>query len=139
MGYRFIAPVRTVELDTPEAAIASTQPSVSDVAETSSIAAPKRNGKRHLWLALTISAAVFVAIFALKIYPGVWANRRPVIQSVAVLPLVNLSDDPEQEYFSDGITEELTTNLSYARPLRVLSRSSTIGFKGSHLSAPQIA
>ena len=52
---------------------------------------------------------------------------------------MNLSNDPEQEYFSDGITEELITNLSYAKPLRVLSRSSTIGLKGSHLSVPQIA
>jgi TolB-like protein/Flp pilus assembly protein TadD len=52
---------------------------------------------------------------------------------------VNLSNDPEQEYFSDGITEQLITDLSYAKPLRVLSRSSTIRFKGSHLSVPQIA
>jgi TolB-like protein/Flp pilus assembly protein TadD len=87
-------------------------------------------------------------ILALLVTMVVWFNRstisswlsvRPAIQSVAVLPLVNLSNDPEQEYFADGMTEQLITDLSYAKPLRVLSRSSTIGFKGSHLSVPQIA
>jgi TolB-like protein/DNA-binding winged helix-turn-helix (wHTH) protein/Tfp pilus assembly protein PilF len=64
---------------------------------------------------------------------------RPAIQSIAVLPLANLSNDPSQEYFADGITEQLITDLSYTKELRVLSRSSTIGFKGSPLSVPQIA
>jgi TolB-like protein/DNA-binding winged helix-turn-helix (wHTH) protein/Flp pilus assembly protein TadD len=68
-----------------------------------------------------------------------WFGRGPKIQSVAVLPLVNLSNDPEQEYFADGMTEQLITDLSYAKPLRVLSRSSTNGFKGSSLSVPLIA
>jgi TolB-like protein/DNA-binding winged helix-turn-helix (wHTH) protein/Flp pilus assembly protein TadD len=70
---------------------------------------------------------------------SVWLGIRPAIQSIAVLPLANLSDDPSQEYLADGITEQLITDLSYAKKLRVLSRSSTIGFKGSPLSAPQIA
>ena len=52
---------------------------------------------------------------------------------------MNLSNEPEQEYLADGITEELITDLSYAQPLRVLSRSSTIRFKGSHLSVAEIA
>jgi TolB-like protein/DNA-binding winged helix-turn-helix (wHTH) protein/Tfp pilus assembly protein PilF len=139
MGYRFIAPVRTVELDTPERSIASMQPSVSDVPEITPLAMPKWSGKRRLWLALAISAAVIVAVSTFMIYSGVWANRRPAIRSVAVLPLVNLSNDPEQEYFADGMTEQLITDLSYAKQLRVLSRSSTIAFKNSNLSASQIA
>ena len=139
MGYRFIAPVRTVELDTPERSIASMQPSVSDVPEITPLAMPKWSGKRRLWLALAISSAVIVAVSTFMIYSGVWANRRPAIRSVAVLPLVNLSNDPEQEYFADGMTEQLITDLSYAKQLRVLSRSSTIAFKNSNLSVPQIA
>jgi len=99
-------------------------------------------------LRLRSLALWIAAILALAIIPTVrvgyqpvlgWLGLRPAIQSVAVLPLVNLSNDPEQEYYSDGITEQLITDLSYAKPLRVLSRSSTIGFKGSHLSVPQIA
>jgi TolB-like protein/DNA-binding winged helix-turn-helix (wHTH) protein/Flp pilus assembly protein TadD len=68
-----------------------------------------------------------------------WFGRRPSIQSIAVLPFVNLSNDPEQEYFADGMTEELITNLSYAKSLRVVSRASTFGFKQSNLSVPRIA
>jgi TolB-like protein/DNA-binding winged helix-turn-helix (wHTH) protein/Flp pilus assembly protein TadD len=88
------------------------------------------------------------AVLALLVTTAVWFNRqtlsvwlgiRPAIQSVAVLPLVNLSNDPAQEYLADGITEQLITDLSYAKPLRVLSRESTIAFKGSNLSVPQIA
>jgi TolB-like protein/Flp pilus assembly protein TadD len=70
---------------------------------------------------------------------SVWLGIRPAIQSIAVLPLANLSNDPSQEYVADGITDQLITDLSYAKQLRVLSRSSTIGFKGSSLSVPQIA
>lgn len=84
-----------------------------------------------------------LAAFSLIILGTVLARRlaRPdaPIHSLAVLPLVNLSNDPEQEYFADGMTEELTTALSYAKSLRVVSRSSTIAFKNSHLSVPQIA
>src|SRR5262249_15912022 len=68
-----------------------------------------------------------------------WFSGRPSIQSVAVLPLANLSNDPEYEYFADGMTEQLITDLSYAKPLRVLSRASTMGFKNSSLSVPEIA
>ncbi|MGL4243054.1 MAG: TPR end-of-group domain-containing protein [Beijerinckiaceae bacterium] len=55
------------------------------------------------------------------------ADRR---QSVAVLPFANLSGDPEQEYFSDGITEDLITDLSKLSGLRVATRIATIGYKG---------
>jgi TolB-like protein len=61
------------------------------------------------------------------------------VHSLAVLPLVNLSQDPTMEYFADGMTEELTTDLSYVKALRVVSRASTIGFKKSNLSVQQIA
>ena len=86
-------------------------------------------------LALLVTTAVWFNRQTLS----VWLGIRPAIQSVAVLPLVNLSNDPAQEYLADGITEQLITDLSYAKPLRVLSRSSTIAFKGSNLSVPQIA
>jgi TolB-like protein/DNA-binding winged helix-turn-helix (wHTH) protein/Flp pilus assembly protein TadD len=86
-------------------------------------------------LALLVTTAVWFSRQTLS----VWLGIRPAIQSVAVLPLVNLSNDPAQEYLADGITEQLITDLSYAKPLRVLSRESTIAFKGSNLSVPQIA
>ena len=60
-------------------------------------------------------------------------------KSIAVLPLVNMSSDPEQEYFSDGISEELLNLLAKVNGLRVISRTSAFLYKGSDKSTPQIA
>lgn len=60
-------------------------------------------------------------------------------KSIAVLPFVNMSSDPEQEYFSDGVSEELLNLLSKIPGLRVISRSSTFTFKGKDVDIPTIA
>lgn len=59
--------------------------------------------------------------------------------SIAVLPFVNMSSDPEQEYFSDGLTEELLNLLAKIPELRVTSRSSAFAFKGQAISIPEVA
>ncbi len=59
--------------------------------------------------------------------------------SIAVLPFVNVSADPEQEYFSDGISEELLNLLAQIPELRVISRSSAFSFKGQNISAVEVA
>lgn len=61
------------------------------------------------------------------------------IQSLAVIPLRNLSNDPSQEYFSDGMTDELITDLAKAGGLRVISHTSVERYKGTKLSLPEIA
>jgi TolB-like protein/lipoprotein NlpI len=61
------------------------------------------------------------------------------IEAIAVLPLDNLSGDPEQEYFSDGMTETLITELSKIRALKVISRTSVMRFKDTDKSLPEIA
>src|SRR5208282_5701046 len=58
------------------------------------------------------------------------ANIRP-IHSIAVLPLQNLSNDPSQEYFADGMGDELITDLAQLGSLRVISRTSTVQYKGT--------
>src|SRR5712691_2670444 len=63
----------------------------------------------------------------------------PRIASLAVLPLANLSADATQEYFSDGMTEALITNLARISALRVISRTSVIQYKGTKKPMPQIA
>jgi len=61
------------------------------------------------------------------------------IRSLAVLPLRNLSNDPSQEYFSDGMTDELITDLAKASGLRVISHTSVERYKGTKLSLPEVA
>ncbi len=61
------------------------------------------------------------------------------IKTLAVLPFVNMSSDPEQEYFSDGITEEILNVLAGIQGLRVTSRTSAFAFKGKNLEIPVIA
>jgi TolB-like protein len=61
------------------------------------------------------------------------------IQSLAVLPLENLSKDPEQEYFADGMTDELITDLAKIASIRVISRGSVIRYRGSKKPLAEIA
>jgi eukaryotic-like serine/threonine-protein kinase len=105
------------------------------------------------WIvALTVStlAAIFVVVLAPSIAKvGNWRERLPQwsitgsnieqIHSLAVLPLRNLSGDPAQEYFADGMTEELTTDLSKIGAVRVISRTSAMRYKGANKPLPEIA
>ena len=66
-------------------------------------------------------------------------TRGRAIRSIAVLPLENLSRDPEQEYFADDMTDALTTDLSKIGALRVISRTSAMHYKGTNKTLPEIA
>jgi TolB-like protein/DNA-binding winged helix-turn-helix (wHTH) protein len=87
--------------------------------------------------------AVVAALVGLNVRG--WRDRRfiqppkPQIQALAVLPLTNLSGDPEQEYFADGMTEALITELGRVGSPRVMSRQSVMQFKGSRKSLREIA
>lgn len=67
------------------------------------------------------------------------AGLPAVTTSIAVLPFVNMSADPDQEYFSDGISEELLNLLAHIRELQVAARTSSFAFKGQNLGIPEIA
>ena len=81
------------------------------------------------------------ALLILLIIGGIYllTGRREAINSIAVLPLENLSGDPEQEYFADGMTDALISNLAKIEQLTVISRTSVMRYKGSDKSLPEIA
>lgn len=67
------------------------------------------------------------------------ANSQTELRSIAILPLANLSGDPQQDYFADGITEELINDLGQVSNLRVISLTSSLSYKGTHKNLPEIA
>ena len=98
----------------------------------------QRFGQQH-------ETEVWAALFFLLPRPPARHDRAigsaaaPKIRSLAVLPLVNMSGDPGQEYFADGMTEELITNLASIEALKVISRTSVMRYKGSNESLKDIA
>ena len=97
---------------------------------------------RESWLIAVAAAVLIVAALALALRVGGWngiLRRPPEIDSLAVLPLQNLSRDPDQEYFADGMTDELITDLAKAGALRVISRTSIMRYKGLRKPLAEIA
>ncbi len=102
---------------------------------------------RRRFVALSLAAAVSVFSVVLLAWLGFGVLRgRPQggtqaarIRSLAVLPLTSLSGDPAQEYFSDGMTDELTATLSQISALKVISRTSAMRFKGSKKPLREVA
>ncbi|NYF80242.1 TPR end-of-group domain-containing protein [Granulicella arctica] len=66
------------------------------------------------------------------------ASAKPEVHAIAILPLQNLSGDPRQEYFADGMTEELIADLGQVSLLRVISRTSVMSYKGTKKTLPEI-
>ena len=86
-----------------------------------------------------IGGATFVIVTLLILFLPRFTSHDEVIHSIAVLPLENLSRDPEQEYFSDGMHEALIAELSKITALKVISRTSAMQYKGVKKPVPQIA
>lgn len=141
-GYRFVAPVETQNsADSGTPVLRSGTPS-SGAIQAEAKVAPRSDGRRAKVLASAVIAAIaLLVILSLSSVRERWLGRRslPRIQSLAVLPLVNLSSDAGQDYFTDGMTEELTTDLGKISALRVISRTSAMQYKGTKKSLPEIA
>jgi len=145
-GYRFIADVSLVDADThpkrPESATADLagqerKAGSSDKPQSGGLAvARKRRPSTRLIVASTLVLSlliIFVVLFRSR-------GRAPTsIRSLAVLPLDNLSGDASQNYFADGMTDELITDLAQISALRVISRTSVMVYKGARKPLPQIA
>jgi TolB-like protein/DNA-binding winged helix-turn-helix (wHTH) protein len=131
-GYRLVARVEPVNGNQEISAVS--------VPETTS--SRMQRSMRKWWIAaLAIATAVVLAIFlsALRGNRPASASVAPPIHSLAVLPLQNLSADPSQEYFSDGMTDALITNLAQIGSVKVISRTSMMRYKKTDKSLPEIA
>jgi len=102
--------------------------------------------RRPLLAIGAIAAAIVVAGGALLAWPALRgrgtapaAVTGAPIQSIAVLPLANMSGDPRQEYFADGMTDELIGTLGRLHTVNVISRTSSMQFKGTNKTLPEIA
>lgn len=134
-GYRLLATVELVSQTNPPHPLATT-------ATASSGAGRAHAHRRGLWTGGIAVAAVVITtilLIVLRESRSARANSIQVIHSLAVLPLQNLSADPSQEYFSDGMTDALITDLAQIGTLKVISRTSIARYKKSDKSLPQIA
>ena len=95
--------------------------------------------KRVRWQVWTAAASSVVAAMVGLVYLFAGGSGTPQIDSIAVLPLENLSGDPEQEFFAEGMTEALITDLAKIQSLKVISRSSTMRFKDTEEPIRDIA
>ena len=129
-GYRFIAPLS--DHTASEQAPAGPDP----VQRGSSANAARRSAGAYLVTGVLVVVIVVAVGWTYLHGPPTGSAR---IESVAVLPLRNLSNDPEQEYFTDGITDELITELAKSGSLRVISHTSVERYKGARPPLPEIA
>ena len=138
IGYRFVAEVREVEdgglTQSRKGAKGEPEGLVAPVGE-SVVKAP--GGTRVFRYALLVLVPL---VLAALVYAWYTKDRpRPDVFSIMVLPLENLSSDPEQEYFADGITDALIGDLAKISGLHVISRTSSMHYKGTKKSLPEIA
>jgi TolB-like protein len=100
--------------------------------------------RTRIWLAAVL-APLLTGVLLIGTNVGGWRNRllrqgpKPEIRALAVLPLANLSGDPQQEYFADSMTDALISQVGQVGSLRVISRTSVMQYKGTQKPLPQIA
>ena len=100
---------------------------------------PSARGLRHYADALVIGVLLVAVVVLLVRQSDLGKPEPPENPAIAVLPFENLSGDPEQEYFSDGLAEETLDRLGRVPGLKVIARSSSFGFKGKDVDAKTIA
>jgi TolB-like protein/DNA-binding winged helix-turn-helix (wHTH) protein len=137
-GYRFIAAVERI----PSVPYQDLPVHTEHAAEQPMKALAVRR-RSKLWFVTGVLAAMLVLFVGLNIgglrQRFVRTSAARTVQCVAVLPLENLSGDPEQEYFADGMTDALITELAQVRGLTVISRTSVMHYKGARKTLPEIA
>jgi len=135
-GYRLVAPVEPANGRAPTPAFAAQNPVIetppAHAEPKRKIRAPVLAGAAFLMLVLILGFGEIRRLLSPE-------GPSPSIRSIAVLPLENLSGDASQEYFSDGMTDALITDLAQIASLKVISRTSTIQYKNTKKSLPEIS
>jgi TolB-like protein/DNA-binding winged helix-turn-helix (wHTH) protein/Tfp pilus assembly protein PilF len=143
-GYKFIAPVTESVPASDEAATQRGAPPLDSGPPRAGVPISRR---RFRWLAATATAGLLAGAVLLALVLGFdafgargWLRRHTnsPVGSLAVLPLQNLSNDPAQEYFVDGMTEQLITTLAQLPGIQVISRTSAMQYKGTTKRLPEI-
>jgi TolB-like protein/DNA-binding winged helix-turn-helix (wHTH) protein/Tfp pilus assembly protein PilF len=148
-GYRFIADVSVFDADArpkmPESVagdLPGSQEKKTEPGLTLQGAGLAVAPKRRLWptRGVIVALAFVLSLSILSVWLFRSRGHAPAgIRSLAVLPLENLSGDASQNYFADGMTDELITDLAQISALRVISRTSVMAYKGARKPLPQIA
>lgn len=143
-GYRFVANVKivgngfgTIDAEVGGQDSLASEPVLRTESKTNVPSRRAPTGRRWLILGGLVALLFGIGAYALMHW-RVNNSLRPEIKSLAVLPLQNLSGDPAQDYFADGITEALIGRLAQIRALRVISRTSVMSFKGSKKPLPPL-
>jgi TolB-like protein/DNA-binding winged helix-turn-helix (wHTH) protein/Tfp pilus assembly protein PilF len=133
-GYRFIGQMEGAEIPAVSAVVAG-QDAPSAAAGIGG--RPAKAGR------LLVTGILGVALIGFAIWLARMSSRptsaAPCLNSIAVLPLANLSGNPAEEFFADGMTDQLITDLAKVGSLRVISRTSVIQYKGTKKDLPEIA
>jgi TolB-like protein/DNA-binding winged helix-turn-helix (wHTH) protein/Tfp pilus assembly protein PilF len=155
-GYRFLAPVeeksssvseptpaQTVEVgvsQSPDSKVGSTSAALLPAFSATAAKSEKRV-RRPILVALSVLAIVLAGVFGFRYLkrPSPTTGPSSQLTSLVVLPFENLSADKDQAYFADGMTDELIAHLAKIRSLRVISRTSSMEYKGTHKTLSQIA
>jgi len=142
VGYRFIAPVNGAVLPEPVTEPLPDGPEVKDEGRVVEVSVPQiktepPQRRMHLRMVWVITAAIILAA-GIAARPILRQLQRPAqpIRSLAVLPLENLSGDTSQDYFADGMTDELITELARIPALRVVSRTSVMQVQSKGVRKP---
>jgi TolB-like protein/DNA-binding winged helix-turn-helix (wHTH) protein/Tfp pilus assembly protein PilF len=135
-GYRFLADVAEVSTGQVETALGEIG---SRDSGTHSDSRPTKPRSPRI-VAATLAGAALLLVVTVAIWiRSTSTSRLPSIRSLAVLPLENLSGDAAQDYFADGMTDELITHLAQIRDLRVISRTSVMTYKRVRKPLAEIA
>ncbi len=143
-GYRFLAEVKAADSASVRSPELAPEPHPAAEPPDRSDLPGKLVSLKHSQTSLAWKPSIFVLLLLLLASLAAWKLHfwnRPshVIRSLAVLPLESLSSDASQDYFADGMTDELISHLGQISALRVISRTSVMAYKHVHKPLPQIA